>query len=197
MSESETDVDDATTEGGDEEKAPVTWEGELKDGWIPVGVGLATYPNGDTYQGNYENGKKNGQGKYTFARGAWFRGKKHGQGVYTYSNGDRYQGEWVDDLRHGQGTYYFNESMSSYIGTWEAGHFIMGQWVWRDGNTYEGTFYKEQPIGRGRYKFRSTNNEYIGNFERTEIPRSLDPDAPVDVKLEFKEALLRTVPVKE
>ena len=45
------------------------------------------YNNGDYYEGNFLNGKKNGVGKY------------------IYHNGDVYEGSWLNDMKHGEGTY--------------------------------------------------------------------------------------------
>lgn len=56
-----------------------------------------------------------------------------------------------------------------FIGIWELGSFISGQWTWRDGNNYEGTFFEDRPIGHGVYKFRATNNELEGLYERSEL----------------------------
>ena len=39
--------------------------------------------------------------------GEWKDGKKHGQGTYTWSNGDVYEGEWKDNNPNGQGTLTF------------------------------------------------------------------------------------------
>lgn len=43
------------------------------------------YANGDKYDGNWKDGKKNGQGKMNFA------------------NGDEYEGLWKDDKMNGHG----------------------------------------------------------------------------------------------
>jgi len=58
------------------------------------------YPNGDVYEGNMLNRKKNGKGK-----------------LY-YINGDVYEGEWVNDKREGKGKFYI-KSEDSHID----GHF--------------------------------------------------------------------------
>ncbi|MBW1742349.1 MAG: hypothetical protein JRJ47_02820, partial [Deltaproteobacteria bacterium] len=50
-----------------------------------------TWPNGDTYFGE------------------WKGNKKHGHGTYTYANGNKYVGQYYESMRHGQGTFYFGE----------------------------------------------------------------------------------------
>jgi len=47
------------------------------------------YPNGDSYQGLWARGKKNGEGKYYYSNGILFEGsfvegKKMGLGVITF-----------------------------------------------------------------------------------------------------------------
>lgn len=44
------------------------------------------YKNGDRYEGEFD------------------MGKKHGQGKYDYNDGDYYDGEWKNDSADGQGT---------------------------------------------------------------------------------------------
>ena len=52
-----------------------------------TGVGLAVYPNTDQYHGHYNNGTREGHGKY------------------IYANGDRYEGAFVDNKKHGVGRF--------------------------------------------------------------------------------------------
>ena len=49
-------------------------------------IGVWIYPNGDTYEGEFADGKRNGKG------------------VYHYANGEEYNGDWVDDEKNGKGS---------------------------------------------------------------------------------------------
>ena len=62
-----------------------------------------------SYEGEWVDGKINGQGTLWYAdgdqyQGEWRDGKMHGRGTYTYADGDQYEGDWKDDRRHGKGT---------------------------------------------------------------------------------------------
>ena len=46
------------------------------------------YNNGDRYEGDWRNGKK------------------EGKGIYYYNNGDRYEGDWRNDKKDGKGIFY-------------------------------------------------------------------------------------------
>lgn len=39
--------------------------------------------------------------------GQWENGKKHGEGIYTYTNKDVYSGWWSFGKKNGHGTYVF------------------------------------------------------------------------------------------
>lgn len=91
------------------------------------GEGKATYPNGDTYTGEYVGGKREGQGTYVYAEKGWrytggFRaGLRHGLGEMQYGKGVRYHGHWAGGKRSGQGTmYYANKDI--YTGEWQGAH---------------------------------------------------------------------------
>ena len=109
-------------------------------------VGIEKYYG---YIGKYNNaGKKDGQGKMTYANGdvyegGWRNGLRHDQGKMTYDNGgvyakdgDVYEGAWQDGLRHGRGT-------SRYA----------------NGNVYEGEYRDDKKHGRGT--FRSASGEVV------------------------------------
>lgn len=75
------------------------------------------------YQGETQNGKPHGRGKYISwflakgsckwsenksYKGGWKEGKRYGQGVYYYGDKElkrliEYKGEWENDLYHGFG----------------------------------------------------------------------------------------------
>ncbi len=106
--------------------------------------------------GDYLDGKRHGQGTYTFADGGkyiggWKDNKFHGQGTYTYSNGDKYVGEFKDDKRYGQGTYTW-ASGSKYVGGWKDGKSHgQGTYTWADGDKYVGEFKDDEQHGQGTF----------------------------------------------
>ncbi|XP_078354008.1 radial spoke head 1 homolog isoform X2 [Oculina patagonica] len=149
------------------------------------GYGETLLPNGDEYQGEYQNGKRHGMGKYTFVKGraryegeyvedlrsgqgifwypdgsvyegAWATGERNGYGVYTYINGDIYKGEWKDGRRHGHGEYI-------YKGNWSNGKFEDEGKLITPNYTYTGTFTGEEPVGPGRFHF-DTGCEQEGEY---------------------------------
>jgi len=90
--------------------------------------------HGDTYEGEWKDGKLHGQGKHTYAygytyEGEWKDGMRHGQGKETHGQGKEthgertYEGEYKDGERHGQGksTDAFG---NTYEGRWERNEFM-------------------------------------------------------------------------
>jgi len=77
-----------------------TYEGEFNNDKFH-GKGYFTSPDGHTYEGEFNNDKFHGQGTLTYPDGAFYIGafkdhKFHGQGTLTYPDGMSHQGEWVD-----------------------------------------------------------------------------------------------------
>lgn len=94
------------------------------------GYGTKTYSNGNSYQGNFKNGKRHGKGKFKWPSGAmydgnWVDGKREGQGQEILADGTIYVGEFQNDLKEGKGTLYNNITEKKVIqqGTWVAGKF--------------------------------------------------------------------------
>lgn len=52
-------------------------------------AGKCRFANGDKYEGQ------------------WQAGKRHGQGVCLHANGDQYKGQWQADAQHGSGVCIF------------------------------------------------------------------------------------------
>lgn len=72
--------------------------GDCQDGYC-----IQEYDNGNKFLGEFENGKR------------------HGQGVMFYTNGTKYVGSWKANLRHGEGRIYQNKRLIK-SGTWENNH---------------------------------------------------------------------------
>jgi len=72
--------------------------------------GTETNTAGDKYDGEFRDGKRNGQGTFTWLNGGKYvgeyrDGKFNGQGTLTWPNGDKYVGEFRNGKRTSQGTY--------------------------------------------------------------------------------------------
>ncbi|KAG5187830.1 radial spoke protein 10 [Tribonema minus] len=125
---------------GEEDEGPVvlaTYEGSYVDG-AKCGTGKMTYPNGDTYWGE------------------WKDNLHHGEGTYTYkASSDIYSGTWEAGQKSGQGTYQFGADSSMMQGTWVNGSITEGKWIFKDGTVYAGAFIGGKPIGDGTFTFAS------------------------------------------
>ena len=96
--------------------------------------------------GEWKDGKKHGQGTFTYGKGKWegdkyegeFKdGYRNGQGTYTWSVGDKYVGEFKDDKPNGQGTYTWSDGRK-YVGVHKDGRFWNGTQFSKNGNiTYK------------------------------------------------------------
>lgn len=94
------------------------------------GHGKITFPGpqgkgAEEYEGDWEEDKMNGHGRYIFTSGAeyigsWKHGMMHGKGKKINADGTFYEGEWEKNLMHGDGVYLDQEKQ-----TWQ-GLFING-----------------------------------------------------------------------
>ena len=96
--------------------------------------GIQTFDNGDTYAGDFLNGKK------------------HGHGLLKTPTKRSYDGEWEDDLPHGYGMNTFPNG-KVYRGEFRKGKpFGDGQWTYSDGRTYTGKWIKGEFINEENRK---------------------------------------------
>jgi hypothetical protein len=137
------------------------------------------YPNGDTFEGEFMNGKRTGRGTYYYSNGDVFTGQwlqnfrdgfgelnikkkgvyrgtfqnsqKHGEGKMKYLNGDHYTGQWKYGRRHGKGVYCFRENQQKLEGVWSKGNVVEGRWILPGGVVFEGHFKANVPDGSGRW----------------------------------------------
>lgn len=114
----------------------------------------------------------NGVGEY---HGYWENGRRHGEGVFTYKNGDVYSGWWKYGEKQGYGTYLFKETGMKMTGDWLNGEMSKGQWIYPNGLYFEGNFKNNKPEGQGIWYFKS-GNTLVGTFEQK--PKIKGEDEP-------------------
>jgi hypothetical protein len=126
-----------------------SFEGKWIDG-KPF-LGLRIYSSGNKYEGEHKDGKRHGQGIFTWKNGnkyvgEWRDNKEHGQGTFTWKNGNKYVGEFKQSKKHGQGTETFS-----------------------NGDKYEGKFKDGKPNGQGKLTTVKSENDLpmivVGEFK--------------------------------
>ncbi len=70
-----------------------------------------TYSNGDEYEGQLINCKKDGQGTEKYENGNVYKGSfkdghLDGYGEYTWKDGSYYKGQFKKGLKHGKGIFF-------------------------------------------------------------------------------------------
>ena len=116
-------------------------------------VGEVNFNGISKYIGEFKEGKFNGQGTFTEAKGnsyvgEWKEGKRHGQGAQTFANGDKYVGEYKENKFNGQGTYTEAKG-NSYVGEWKDGKRQgQGTLILADGRVWLGEWANDQAHGQ-------------------------------------------------
>ncbi len=148
------------------------YEGQFQNGQ-PHGRGVYNFANGAVYEGHFKDGNIHGEGTLTFADGTVYTGqfqdgKMNGEGVYIYANGGRYEGEIKDSKRHGQGTMIYSNG-GRYDGDWRDNE-THGQGVYTSPNgfTYNGQWQDGQKHGRGILAYAS-GDVYDGEWQHNKI----------------------------
>ena len=132
------------------------------------GKRMYEYSDESVYDGEWRNGKRNGQGIYqsdeTLYEGEWKDDIMNGKGKMTERNGDIYEGEFLDGKKHGKGTSITYDGRK-YVGDFVNG-VIEGNGILTDSSTktrYEGQFKNGQIEGIGTYTYPS-GSVYKGGF---------------------------------
>lgn len=116
-----------------------TYQGLFNEQGLPDDPnGIMIWSNGDSYQGNFWNGMRDGMGTMSF------------------SDGSEYVGMWECDRMHGEGTRRFANG-NVYFGPYHRGKRKgkNGQFIFLNGDTYTGDFDNDQFEGEGVYKHKS------------------------------------------
>lgn len=68
-------------------------------------------------------------------------GKKHGQGKYTFQDGSVYEGTFRNNYMDGKGRMQYGTTGRVYDGNWFEGRMEgYGSYWWEDGSLYEGEY---------------------------------------------------------
>jgi hypothetical protein len=98
--------------------------------WVMSGPGVATWANGDRYDGEWRNGNMDGHGVAIWANGnrydgEWRDSRMDGRGIQVDADGSRYDGQWRDGLPNGIGKMVLSNG-ESYTGVWVNGCYRNG-----------------------------------------------------------------------
>ena len=148
---------DGTTDEGETIKG--AWQGKV----------VAIRPNGDRYEWQFVDGKRQKKGAYASADGHRYEGdfdnatnSRSGKGIYVWPSGERYEGDFVNGKRTGKGIYN-----------------------WPDGTRYEGEFVDGNKQGYGEEKPQNgAAKRGIWVASKLERPCSSD-NACAEMKAEF------------
>ncbi len=109
-------------------ESPISfYEGDRNELNERDGNGTAHYTNGDVYTGQFLKGKRHGLGIYkyfenqvqvAFYDGYWNNGNKEGKGKYSYMDGGYYDGDFINGDRDGHGSYVYG-NQDKYNGQWK------------------------------------------------------------------------------
>lgn len=94
------------------------YTGEVNEASQPNGQGKAVFSNGNTYDGE------------------WVNGKMTGECVYTLSNGDTFKGTFKDDY-YNKGRYTIKSSGEYFEGSYLNGSPSVGKWMKKNGSLIE------------------------------------------------------------
>lgn len=126
-------------------------------------------PNGDLYEGGFQNSVFNGKGKLTtnngeIYEGNFVNGEKSGICSYLFPDGTVYKGNILNGFFDGEGNIKWNNGMQyegNFIHSTLGGFGIMTN---LDGDKYEGFFDKNFMNGKGKYVY-DNGDIYEGYFE--------------------------------
>lgn len=142
-------------------------------GTVKDGYGKQTWSNGDTYEGQWKNGKQHGWGVNRWEDGSCFVGNyvqdiKEGAGKYDWEDDTRYMGNWKDNAMHGFGTYTWPDGRS-YQGEWRDNLMQgFGIYTHADGKCYEGGWYEGKKHGIG-FVITSDQRRVRGKWHMGEV----------------------------
>ncbi len=147
--------------------AGAMYEGHWQDGKRD-GNGKMIFGGGDIYEGDWIQDKMQGKGKYSSIDGGvydgnWMNNNKCGNGKIPWIDGDEYEGDWLDDKMHGKGKRKSCEG-DVYVGDWVKDMMHgHGKHTSSDGDAYDGDWIENKKHGKGKILFVD-GESYVGDW---------------------------------
>lgn len=110
-----------------------------------------------------------GYGEYHYAQnrryeGEWSNGKFEGEGTFNYETGEKYVGTWLANKRDGEGQFYDKKGKLVYDGNWKDDvQYGYGIYHYQNGTRYAGQWINGEREGKGRFTIPGTGY-YEGEF---------------------------------
>eukprot|EP01029_Cantina_marsupialis_P029736 TRINITY_DN782100_c0_g1_i1.p1 TRINITY_DN782100_c0_g1~~TRINITY_DN782100_c0_g1_i1.p1 ORF type:complete len:221 (+),score=27.86 TRINITY_DN782100_c0_g1_i1:145-807(+) len=116
------------------------YEGEFRNGYKSGKGKMSWISKGQTYVGDWKEGKMHGFGRIecengTVYEGDFRNGMKNGEGWEQKKSGERYEGQWKDNLHHGSGLmrldngkYRWCESSEGIRTKWMSDEVLLAKW---------------------------------------------------------------------
>lgn len=104
--------------------------GLIEDERPADGRAIMVFSNGNRYDGEFKDGRRNGCGTYSFTNGKRYIGQFKadqfdGLGIWLLGDGNRYVGAFKDNRCHGEGIFLLKDGTSKQ-GTWQNGEMVNG-----------------------------------------------------------------------
>jgi len=148
--------------------------GRDKDTGLYAGQGKATFVTGQTYEGEWANGKMHGTGTFTWTTGVLYKGpvlenRLSGKALLKWPGGNVYDGEVVDGYRQGKGKFVMVKesdevedegAVITYDGMWYRGRRHGSGVLMYDSDgkqKYEGEWHNDMRHGMGSMQYKSGN----------------------------------------
>ena len=148
----------------------ILYEGNFTNGKFE-GDGKYFFENGDFFIGQYKNGLRNGKGTFYYkngnimGKGNFINDLADGQGKYIFEDGNYYEGEWKNGLRNGKGIEYYSNGEIKYEGDYiNDKKEGIGKFIFEDGNYYEGEWKNGLKHGKGIEYYSDGKIMYEGDF---------------------------------
>lgn len=127
--------------------------------------------SGDNYEGEFSEGKRQGDGKYIFSDKTTYKGKFDnnkfkGKGKMNWPSMNRkYEGEFSDGCFNNQGKLVGNNG-EQYEGNFKNSYYDgQGKYTFNDGSTYEGSFSLNLRHGNGIFIKKNNEFRFEGKWE--------------------------------